>query len=154
MSFAHLASSQNQSAFSHGVVYSSDRNLQKAKQEIEQLPRRLPQYRDRVGLFKRRQWYVSVVLFPTSSDANRSKKIIDDEYARGTFIVNLQEWCRPDWSKNTGVSEGVNYYDCKRGEIIPDRTGAIIVNNFSKIEDAKSDLEKLKKIPLNNNSTI
>ena len=63
MSSAQLASSENQSA---GVVYSSDQNPRKAEQEIEQLPRRLPQYRDRVGLFKRRNWYVSVVLFGSS----------------------------------------------------------------------------------------
>ena len=142
MSSAQLASSENQSA---GVVYSSDQNPRKAEQEIEQLPRRLPQYRDRVGLFKRRNWYVSVVLFPTLSDARRAVNIIDSEYSRGSFVVNLQEWCRPDWRKNTGVD--VNYYDCKRGEIIPGRTGAIITNKFSTIKDAKSDLEKLKKNP-------
>ncbi len=142
MSSAQLASSENQSA---GVVYSSDQNPRKAEQEIEQLPRRLPQYRDRVGLFKRRNWYVSVVLFPTLSDARRAVNIIDSEYSRGSFVVNLQEWCRPDWRKNTGVKLGVSYYDCKRGEIIPGRTGAIITNEFSTIKDAKSDLEKLKK---------
>jgi hypothetical protein len=144
MSSAQLASSENQSA---GVVYSSDQNPRKAEQEIEQLPRRLPQYRDRVGLFKRRNWYVSVVLFPTLSDARRAVNIIDSEYSRGSFVVNLQEWCRPDWRKNTGVELGVSYYDCKRGEIIPGRTGAIITNKFSTIKDAKSDLEKLKKNP-------
>ena len=142
MSSAQLASSENQSA---GVVYSSDQNPRKAEQEIEQLPRRLPQYRDRVGLFKRRNWYVSVVLFPTLSDARRAVNIIDSEYSRGSFVVNLQEWCRPDWRKNTGVKLGVSYYDCKRGEIIPGRTGAIITNEFSTIKDAKSDLEKLKR---------
>jgi hypothetical protein len=142
MSSAQLASSENQSA---GVVYSSDQNPRKAEQEIEQLPRRLPQYRDRVGLFKRRNWYVSVVLFPTLSDARRAENIIDSEYSRGSFVVNLQEWCRPDWRKNTGVKLGVSYYDCRRGEIIPGRTGAIITNEFSTIKDAKSDLEKLKK---------
>jgi hypothetical protein len=141
MSSAQLASSENQSA---GVVYSSDQNPRKAEQEIEQLPRRLPQYRDRVGLFKRRNWYVSVVLFPTLSDARRAVNIIDSEYSRGSFVVNLQEWCRPDWTK---YLEDVNYYDCKRGEIIPGRTGAIITNKFSTIKDAKSDLEKLKKNP-------
>jgi hypothetical protein len=144
MSSAQLASSENQSA---GVVYSSDQNPRKAEQEIEQLPRRLPQYRDRVGLFKRRNWYVSVVLFPTLSDARRAVNIIDSEYSRGSFVVNLQEWCRPDWRKNTGAKLGVSYYDCKRGEIIPGRTGAIITNKFSTIKDAKSDLEKLKKNP-------
>ena len=143
MSSAQLASSENQSA---GVVYSSDQNPRKAEQEIEQLPRRLPQYRDRVGLFKRRNWYVSVVLFPTLSDARRAVNIIDSEYSRGSFVVNLQEWCRPDWRKNTGAKLGVGY-DCKRGEIIPGRTGAIITNKFSTIKDAKSDLEKLKKNP-------
>jgi hypothetical protein len=142
MSSAQLASSENQSA---GVVYSSDQNPRKAEQEIEQLPRRLPQYRDRVGLFKRRNWYVSVVLFPTLSDARRAVNIIDSEYSRGSFVVNLQEWCRPDWRKNTEVKLGVSYYDCKRGEIIPGRTGAIITNEFSTIKDAKSDLEKLKR---------
>ncbi len=142
MSSAQLASSENQSA---GVVYSSDQNPRKAEQEIEQLPRRLPQYRDRVDLFKRRNWYVSVVLFPTLSDARRAVNIIDSEYSRGSFVVNLQEWCRPDWRKNTGVKLGVSYYDCKRGEIIPGRTGAIITNEFSTIKDAKSDLEKLKR---------
>jgi hypothetical protein len=142
MSSAQLASSENQSA---GVVYSSDQNPRKAEQEIEQLPRRLPQYRDRVGLFKRRNWYVSVVLFPTLSDARRAVNIIDSEYSRGSFVVNLQEWCRPDWTKYTAVLEGVSYYDCKRGEIIPGRTGAIITNEFSTIKDAKSDLEKLKR---------
>jgi hypothetical protein len=141
MSSAQLASSENQSA---GVVYSSDQNPRKAEQEIEQLPRRLPQYRDRVGLFKRRNWYVSVVLFPTLSDARRAQNIIDSEYSRGSFVVNLQEWCRPDWRKNTGAKLGVDY-DCKRGEIIPGRTGAIITNKFSTIKDAKSDLEKLKR---------
>jgi hypothetical protein len=144
MSSAQLASSENQSA---GVVYSSDQNPRKAEQEIEQLPRRLPQYRDRVGLFKRRNWYVSVVLFPTLPDARRAQNIIDSEYSRGSFVVNLQEWCRPDWRKNTGAKLGVSYYDCKRGEIIPGRTGAIITNKFSTIKDAKSDLEKLKKNP-------
>jgi hypothetical protein len=144
MSSAQLASSENQSA---GVVYSSDQNPRKAEQEIEQLPRRLPQYRDRVGLFKRRNWYVSVVLFPTLSDARRAVNIIDSEYSRGSFVVNLQEWCRPDWRKNTEVELGVSYYDCKRGEIILGRTGAIITNKFSTIKDAKSDLEKLKKNP-------
>jgi hypothetical protein len=142
MSSAQLASSENQSA---GVVYSSDQNPRKAEQEIEQLPRRLPQYRDRVGLFKRRNWYVSVVLFPTLSDARRAVNIIDSEYSRGSFVVNLQEWCRPDWNKNTAVLKGVSYYDCRRGEIILGRTGAIIINKFSTIKDAKSDLEKLKK---------
>jgi len=146
MSSAQLASSENQSA---GVVYSSDQNPRKAEQEIEQLPRRLPQYRDRVGLFKRRNWYVSVVLFPTLSDARRAQNIIDSEYSRGSFVVNLQEWCRPDWNenKNKAVLKGVSYYDCRRGEIIPGRTGAIITNKFSTIKDAKSDLEKLKKNP-------
>jgi hypothetical protein len=141
MSSAQLASSENQSA---GVVYSSDQNPRKAEQEIEQLPRRLPQYRDRVGLFKRRNWYVSVVVFNNKSDTERARNIIDSEYSRGSFVVNLQEWCRPDWTKHL---EDVNYYDCKRGEIIPGRTGAIITNKFSTIKDAKSDLEKLKKNP-------
>ncbi|MBE9072451.1 hypothetical protein [Microcystis sp. LEGE 08355] len=144
---SHLASSQpqQQSDFSWGVIYSSDTAIQKAKQEIEQLPGVLPQYRKLGRLIKRRNWYVSVIVFPSQSDAKESLPIIENTYSRGSFVVNLQEWCRPDWTKYTAVLEDVNYYDCKRGEIIPGRTGAIITNKFSTIKDAKSDLEKLKK---------
>jgi hypothetical protein len=142
-----LASSQPQqrSDFSWGVVYSSDLKIQNAKQEIEQLPGVLPQYRNLGRLFKRRNWYVSVIVFPTSSDAKKSLPIIENTYSRSSFVVNLQEWCRPDWSKNTGVLEGVNYYDCKRGEIIPGKTGAIITNKFSTLNDANANLENLKE---------
>ncbi|MDY7048853.1 MAG: hypothetical protein RPG89_09595 [Microcystis panniformis WG22] len=147
MSFADSAFSENPSDFSYGVVYSSDEFIQKAQGEIDQLPRLLPQYRNlgRLFIFKRRNLYVSVIVFPSQSDAKESLPIIENTYSRGSFVVNLQEWCRPDWNRNTGVLEGVNYYDCKRGEIIPGRTGAIITNEFSTIKDAKSDLEKLKK---------
>jgi len=147
MSFAESASSENPSDFFYGVVYSSDEVIQKAQGEIDQLPRLLPQYRnlDRLFIFKRRNLYVSVIVFPSQSDAKESLPIIENTYSRGSFVVNLQEWCRPDWTKYTAVLKGVNYYDCKRGEIIPDRTGAIKTNKFSTIKDAKSELEKLKK---------
>ena len=146
ISFADLASSQNKSNNpSFGVVYSSDRDIQQAKWETDQLAGRLSQYQNQAKLFKRRNWYVGVIVFPSQSDAKESLPIIEDTYSRGSFVVNLQEWCRPDWNRNTGVLEGVNYYDCKRGEIIPGRTGAIITNKFSTIKDAKSDLEELKR---------
>ena len=148
ISFADLASSQNRyNNPSFGVVYSSDRDIQQAQGETDQLAGRLSQYQNQAKLFKRRNWYVGVIVFPSQSDAKESLPIIEDTYSRGSFVVNLQEWCRPDWNRNTGVLEGVNYYDCKRGEIIPGRTGAIITNKFSTIKDAKSDLEKLKKNP-------
>jgi hypothetical protein len=148
ISFADLASSQNKSNNPYfGVVYSSDRDIQQAKWETDQLAGRLSQYQNQAKLFKRRNWYVSVIVFPSRSDAKESLSIIENTYSRGSFVVNLQEWCRPDWDRNTAVLKGVNYYDCKRGEIIPGRTGAIITNKFSTIKDAKSDLEKLKKNP-------
>ena len=148
ISFADLASSQNRyNNPSFGVVYSSDRDIQQAQGETDQLAGRLSQYQNQAKLFKRRNWYVGVIVFPSQSDAKESLPIIEDTYSRGSFVVNLQEWCRPDWNRNTGVLEGVNYYDCKRGEIILGRTGAIITNKFSTIKDAKSDLEKLKKNP-------
>jgi hypothetical protein len=144
ISFADLASSQYQSGVDYyGVVYSSDKDIKAVLSERDQLPRLLPQYQRQNSLFKRRNWYVSVVVFNNKSDTERARNIIDSEYSRGSFVVNLQEWCRPDWTKYTPVD--VNYYDCKRGEIIPGRTGAIITNKFSTIKDAKSDLEKLKK---------
>ncbi|MCA2655682.1 hypothetical protein [Microcystis sp. M061S2] len=148
ISFADLASSQNKSNNpSFGVVYSSDRDIQQAKWETDQLAGRLSQYQNQAKLFKRRNWYVGVIVFPSESDAKESLPIIEDTYSRGSFFVNLQEWCRPDWNKNTEVLKGVSYYDCRRGEIILGRTGAIITNKFSTIKDAKSDLEKLKKNP-------
>ena len=150
ISFADLASSQNKSNDSFfGVVYSSDRDIQQAKWETDQLAGRLSQYQNQAKLFKRRNWYVSVIVFPSQSDAKESLSIIENTYSRGSFVVNLQEWCRPDWNenKNKAVLKGVSYYDCRRGEIIPGRTGAIITNKFSTIKDAKSDLEKLKKNP-------
>jgi len=148
ISFADLASSQNKSNNpSFGVVYSSDRDIQQAKWETDQLAGRLSQYQNQAKLFKRRNWYVSVIVFPSPSDAKESLPIIENTYSRGSFVVNLQEWCRPDWNKNTEVLKGVSYYDCRRGEIILGRTGAIITNKFSTIKDAKSDLEKLKKNP-------
>ncbi|GCE60397.1 hypothetical protein [Microcystis aeruginosa] len=149
ISFADLASSQNKSNNpSFGVVYSSDRDIQQAKWETDQLAGRLSQYQNQAKLFKRRNWYVGVIVFPSPSDAKESLPIIENTYSRGSFVVNLQEWCRPDWNKNTEVLKGVSYYDCRRGEIIPGRTGAIITNitnEFSTIKDAKSDLEKLKR---------
>ena len=146
ISFADLASSQNRyNNPSFGVVYSSDRDIQQAQGETDQLAGRLSQYQNQAKLFKRRNWYVGVIVFPSPSDAKESLPIIENTYSRGSFVVNLQEWCRPDWTKYTAVLEDVNYYDCKRGEIIPGRTGAIITNKFSTIKDAKSDLEKLKK---------
>jgi hypothetical protein len=148
ISFADLASSQNKSNNPYfGVVYSSDRDIQQAKWETDQLAGRLSQYQNQAKLFKRRNWYVSVIVFPRQSDAKESLSIIENTYSRGSFVVNLEEWCHPDWDRNTAVLKGVNYYDCKRGEIIPGRTGAIITNKFSTIKDAKSDLEKLKKNP-------
>ena len=146
ISFADLASSQNKSNDSFfGVVYSSDRDIQQAKWETDQLAGRLSQYQNQAKLFKRRNWYVSVIVFPSPSDAKESLPIIENTYSRGSFVVNLQEWCRPDWNKNTAVLKGVSYYDCRRGEIILGRTGAIIINKFSTIKDAKSDLEELKR---------
>ena len=146
ISFADLASSQYQSGVDYyGVVYSSDKDIKAVLSERDQLPRLLPQYQRQNSLFKRRNWYVSVVVFNNKSDTERARNIIDSEYSRGSFVVNLQEWCRPDWTKYTAVLEGLSYYDCKRGEIIPGRTGAIITNKFSTIKDAKSDLEKLKR---------
>jgi hypothetical protein len=146
---APLASSQDKPdpAFFYGVVYSSEQDIKKANNETDQLPQIFPQYQKENYLFKRRNWYASVVLFKSKTDADEARNIIDGEYSRGSFVVNLQEWCRPDWRKNTGAKLGVSYYDCKRGEIIPGRTGAIITNKFSTIKDAKSDLEKLKKNP-------
>jgi hypothetical protein len=97
---------------SHGVVYGSDRGIQEAQWEIEQLPRRLPQYINKNKLFKRKGFYVSVILFPTKQDANNALPIIENEYKRGSFVVPLNEWCRPNWRNYRTAINGINYYDC------------------------------------------
>lgn len=143
---SHVAfSQQDKPDFLWGVVYSSDEEIQDAKLEIEQLSKRLPQYQTEAKLFKRRKWYVSVVLFLEESDANESKNIIENEYTRGVFVVNLKEWCRPNWSRFTGVLWDIEYYDCKRGEIMEGRTGAIIIKQYRQLEQAQIQIEQLKK---------
>ncbi|MCA2629154.1 MULTISPECIES: hypothetical protein [unclassified Microcystis] len=96
----------------YGVVYGSDRGIQQAQWEIEQLPRRLPQYGGKNKLFKRKGFYVSVILFPTKQDANNALPIIENEYKRGSFVRPLNDWCRPNWSNYRTAINGINYYDC------------------------------------------
>lgn len=97
---------------SHGVIYGSDRGIQEAQWEIEQLPRRLPQYINKNKLFKRKGFYVSVILFPTKQDADNALPIIENEYKRGSFVRSLNDWCRPNWTNYRKVLNGINYYDC------------------------------------------
>jgi hypothetical protein len=107
-----LAGQVSSQPVSYGVVYGSDRGIQEAQWEIEQLPRRLPQYINKNKLFKRKGFYVSVILFPTKQDANNALPIIENEYKRGSFVVPLNEWCRPNWRNYRTAINGINYYDC------------------------------------------
>ncbi|MEB3316023.1 MAG: hypothetical protein VKK32_07410 [Candidatus Melainabacteria bacterium] len=97
---------------SHGVIYGSDRGIQEAQWEIEQLPRRLPQYINKNKLFKRKGFYVSVILFPTKQDADNARPIIENEYKRGSFVRSLNDWCRPNWSNYRTALNGISYYEC------------------------------------------
>jgi hypothetical protein len=96
----------------YGVVYGSDRGIQQAQWEIEQLSGRLPQYRNLNYLFRRGEYYVSVIVFPSQIDANNALPIIDNQYRRGSFVVPLNEWCRPNWRNYRTAINGINYYDC------------------------------------------
>ncbi|NCS24218.1 MAG: hypothetical protein GPI96_06755 [Microcystis aeruginosa BS13-02] len=99
---------------SHGVIYGSDRGIQEAQWEIEQLPRRLPQYINKNKLFKRKGFYVSVILFPTKQDADNARPIIENEYKRGLFVRPLNEWC-PNWKnpkKKEDTESGIRYFNC------------------------------------------
>ena len=107
-----LAGQVSSQPVSYGVVYGSDRGIQEAQWEIEQLPRRLPQYINKNKLFKRKGFYVSVILFPSKQDADNARPIIEDEYKRGSFVVPLNDWCRPNWSNYRTAINGINYYDC------------------------------------------
>ncbi len=107
-----LAGQVSSQPVSYGVVYGSDRGIQQAQWEIEQLPRRLPQYGGKNKLFKRKGFYVSVILFPTKQDANNALPIIENEYKRGSFVRPLNDWCRPNWSNYRTAINGINYYDC------------------------------------------
>lgn len=109
-----LAGQVSSQTASYGVVYGSDRGIQQAQWEIEQLPRRLPQYGGKNKLFKRKGFYVSVILFPTKQDANNALPTIENEYKRGSFVRPLNDWCRPNWSNYRTAINGINYYDCGR----------------------------------------
>lgn len=108
-----LAGQVSSQPVSYGVVYGSDRGIQQAQWEIEQLSGRLPQYRNlERSLFKRSNFYVSVILFPTKQDADNALPTIEDEYKRGSFVRPLNDWCRPNWSNYRTVIKGISYYDC------------------------------------------
>ena len=109
-----LAGQVSSRTLSHGVVYGSDRGIQQAQWEIEQLSGRLPQYGNQNYLFKRGGYYVSVIVFRSQIDANNALPIIDNQYRRGSFVVPLNDWCRPDWRTKTGKESGISYYDCGR----------------------------------------
>lgn len=148
-SLGFLASAQAQPNFSWGVVYSSDREIQQVKQEREQLLRILSKYRTQAQLFKRRQWYVNVVLFSNEQNAEKARNVINYEYSTEVFVVELKYWCRPNWSQFETQKQGVRYYDCKRGELLQGKTGAIIIDSHQNLPDAQDRIEQLKK-PLRN----
>ncbi|MCA2692692.1 MULTISPECIES: hypothetical protein [unclassified Microcystis] len=108
-----LAGQVSSQTASYGVVYGSDRGIQQAQWEIEQLSGRLPQYRNQNYLFKRGEYYVSVILFPTKQDADNALPIIENEYKRGSFVRPLNDWC-PNWKnpKKKDKESGISYYDC------------------------------------------
>ena len=114
--FNSLASSQPISNFSQGVVFSSDETIEEAQTEIELFPKILPQYGTQPAkLFRRGQEeYTSVVLFSSESEANDSQNIIENEYARGVFVVNLEDWCHQNWSQLTAEKNGIEYFDCQQ----------------------------------------
>jgi hypothetical protein len=107
-----LAGQVSSQTASYGVVYGSDRGIQQAQWEIEQLSGRLPQYRNQNYLFKRGGFYVSVILFPTRQDADNALPIIENEYKRGSFVKSLNDWC-PNWKNQQKKESGISYYDCK-----------------------------------------
>lgn len=109
-----LAGQVSSQPVSYGVVYGSDRGIQQAQWEIEQLSGRLPQYINQNYLFRRGEYYVSVILFPTKQDANNALQIIENEYKRGSFVRPLSDWC-PNWKnpeKKEKIESGIPYFDC------------------------------------------
>ena len=106
-----LAGQVSSQPVSYGVVYGSDRGIQQAQWEIEQLSGRLPQYINQNYLFRRGEYYVSVILFPTKQDADNALPIIENEYKRGSFVRPLNDWC-PNWKnpKKKDKESGISYY--------------------------------------------
>lgn len=108
-----LAGQVSSQPVSYGVVYGSDRGIQQAQWEIEQLSGRLPQYINQNYLFRRGEYYVSVILFPTKQDADNALPIIENEYKRGSFVRPLNDWC-PNWKnlKKKDKESGISYFNC------------------------------------------
>jgi hypothetical protein len=137
--------SQELKSYPWGVVYSSDISVQEAKPEIIQLPRLFPQYKNQNRLFKYRNFYVSVVLFPNKTDAINAIKKIGEKYSTGVFKVEIKNWCRSDWTNPKYTKVGI--IDCNKVEIASNKTGAIIINMDKPINDpdkAKAMLNKTK----------
>jgi hypothetical protein len=123
-----------------GVVYSSDISVQEAKPEIIQLPRLFPQYKNQNRLFKYRNFYVSVVLFPNEKEASNAIKEIGKKYSTGVFKVEIKNWCRPDWTNPKSTKVGI--IDCNKVEIASKKTGAIITN----MDKPKNNLKEAKDL--------
>ena len=143
-SFTCVAASQSKPTSNNwGVVYSSDNTLDTAKYEINRLPIRLPQYSKQAKLFKRKNWFVSVVLFSNAEEAKKARNVIDNEYSRGVFVVDIREWCRSDWTNPKYTKVGI--IDCNKVEIASNKTGAIITNIDKPINDLPKAKDLLKK---------
>lgn len=139
-SFTCVAASQSKPTSNNwGVVYSSDNTLETAKYEINRLPIRLPQYSKQAKLFKRKNWFVSVVLFSNAEEAKKARNVIDNEYSRGVFVVDIRAWCSPDWINPKYSKKGI--IDCNKVEIASNKNGAIIIN-----KEPINDLPKAKKM--------
>ncbi len=105
-----IANSQDDT---YGIVFGSDRDVQDAQYEIEQLAMTLPEYRSLGRLFKKDNQYYRVILFRSEEEAERNLNTVSQVYGfiRRDDIRNLQEWC-PNWLQNARTEQTIRYYDC------------------------------------------
>lgn len=101
----------NAQDYNYGIVFGSDRDIQEAEYEIEQLARRVPQYSSLAGLFKKDNEYRSVILFRSKEEANTNFGIVQQVYSsRQLYKWDLQN-CR-DWLQNARSEQQIRYYNC------------------------------------------
>jgi len=116
----------------YGVVYGSDINTQDSDFEVARFRGRnpnFPQYVNKSAMFLRNKLYRSVLLFNTEDEARKAQpeieKYLNDidrhttainnpNWARGSYIVNLERWC-PNWNtQQVNLNQGkIKYYNCK-----------------------------------------
>lgn len=118
----------------YGLVYGSDTDIERSDYEIKRfrnnrnLPQELRKYNNKSSMFVLNNLYRSVLLFNTKKEARNAQPSVEKylnnidrgtiaknnpNWSRGSYVVDLNRWCRPDWNSKKESKDGINYYNCQ-----------------------------------------